>query len=609
MTGTTRRRGIILGNSVDLLPIPVPTDADRLMTSAQLYRRLLAYVRPYRWVFAAAILGMALVAASDALLAWFTAPLINNFVSPDPLWVTWAPVAVLGIFLFRGLGSYVSDFGMAWVGNRVVADLRREMTAHLLRLPTPFYDHQSRGTLVSKLTWDAMQVASATSSAITALIRGSLTIFGLMLFLLYENWHLTLLMIVVVPLVAVVIRYFTKRLRRSSRDVQDAVGRLTHILEELVGGHRVVKVFRGEDYETRRSGGASEELRHAMTRQSSAAAASTPITQLLAALVVALVLFVALKQSASGTITVGGFTAYIFAMLRLLDQLKMLTGVNATLQRALAAAESIFKLLDEVPEPDRGTLHLGRARGELAFQNVRMRYGGAEPARWALEGIDLDIRAGETLALVGPSGGGKTTLVNLIARFYHPTEGRVLLDGHDLQEIQLASLRDNIAMVSQDVVLFNGSVADNIAYGAMAGYAREAVAKAARAAHALDFIEALPGGFDTLVGENGVRLSGGQRQRIAIARAILKDAPILILDEATSALDSESERQVQAALETLMRGRTTIVIAHRLSTIEHADRIAVLDRGRVAEVGTHAELLAREGVYARLHRLQFSTLV
>ncbi len=577
------------------------------MTSTQLYRRLLAYVRPYRWVFAAAILGMALVATSDALLAWFTAPLINNFVNPDPLWVTWAPLVVLGIFLFRGLGSYVSDFGMAWVGNRVVADLRGEMTAHLLRLPTPYYDHQSRGTLVSKLTWDAMQVASATSSAITALIRGTLTIFGLMLFLLYENWQLTLLMIVVVPLVAMVIRYFTKRLRRTSREVQDAVGRLTHILEELVGGHRVVKVFRGEAYETRRAGVSSEELRRAMTRQSSATAASTPITQLLAALVVSVVLFVALKQSASGAITVGGFTAYIFAMLRLLDQLKMLTGVNATLQRALAAAESIFRLLDEKPEPDQGTRDLGRAQGNLRFDSVRMRYGSGDPVRWALEGIDLEIHSGETLALVGPSGGGKTTLVNLIARFYHPTSGRVLLDGYDLEEISLASLRDNLAMVSQDVVLFNGSVAANIAYGAMAQAPREAIVEAARAAHALDFIEALPAGFDTTVGENGVRLSGGQRQRIAIARAILKDAPILILDEATSALDSESERQVQAALDTLMKNRTTIVIAHRLSTIEHADRIAVLDRGQVAEIGTHAELLAKEGIYARLHRLQFSS--
>jgi subfamily B ATP-binding cassette protein MsbA len=574
------------------------------MSSVSLYLRLLRHTRPYWPVFLGAVAGMALVALGDVTMLWLSKPLVNNFVTPDPVWFKWLPIAIVTVFVLRGLGSYVSDYGMAWVGHRVGLDLRNAMARHLVRLPTPFFDNQSTGNLISKITFDPMNLASATSSVVTSGIRNSLTIIAFLGVLLYENWRLTLIGIVVFPLAGGIVRYFNKRLRSSSRDVQTAVGDLTHVLEEAIVGHRVVKIFGGQAYEAARAHRAANRLRVLMGKQSSATAASAPITQLLAAGVVAIILYFALQQSRSGHVDIGSFILYVTGMLRLLDQLKGLAGINASLQRGLAAAESVFALIDETPEVDRGKERLDRARGELRFEQVSLRYETKDA--YALETVDLAIAPGETVALVGPSGAGKTSLVNLVPRFYLPSSGRILLDGHDISDVTLDSLRANIALVSQDVVLFNDTVAANIAYGAMQGVDQAAIEAAAQAAHALDFIRAMPQGLATLVGENGVRLSGGQRQRIAIARALLKNAPILILDEATSALDSESERHVQAALETLMQNRTTIVIAHRLSTIENADRIVVLDQGRVVEIGTHAELLTRHGIYARLHQIQFA---
>jgi subfamily B ATP-binding cassette protein MsbA len=576
------------------------------MTGVHLYLRLLQYVRPYWWAFGLAVLGMVVVAGGDLVMAMLVIPIVNNFQNPDPAKTQWLPLAVIAVFILRGLGSFVSEYGMAYTGHRVVFDLRCALIDKLLRLPTAYYDVTPSGVVQSRLTFDAHQLASAASGTITTAIRSTLTIAVSLGWLLWINWRLTLMTFLVLPVVALVTRYFSRRLRRIARDVQTRTGSMTHVLEEMIGGHRIVRIFGGERYERTRAVRTANSLRTSMSKQSSASAASSPITQILAALAVGMIIWVALGQSESGRLDLGTFASYVVMLFALLDRLKSLSGINAAIQRGLAAAESLFALLDREAEPDHGTVTLERARGEVRFEHLFLRYSGVD--REALSDVTLTIRPGETVALVGSSGSGKTSLVSVIPRFYEPTAGRLFIDGHDITTLTLASLRAQIALVSQDVLLFDDTIAANIAYGAMAGTPREAVERAAAAAHALEFIRTLPQGFDTPVGENGVRLSGGQRQRIAIARAILKDAPILILDEATSALDSESERAVQAALDTLMQGRTTIVIAHRLSTIEHADRIVVLEHGRVCEQGSHQDLMARNGIYARLHQIQFATV-
>ncbi len=576
------------------------------MTGLHLYSRLFRYIRPYRWAFGLAVFGMFIVAAGDLMLAYLVIPVVRNFQSPTPLATKWLPLALIGVFFLRGLGAYISEYGMGWTGYRVVFDLRRDLIDKLLRLPTPYYDTHAAGAIQSRISFDAHQLASAASSAITNLIRSTLTIIASFGYLLWLNWRLTLMTFIVIPIVGVVIRYFSRRLRRIARDIQDRAGSLTQVLEELIGGHRVVRVFGGEDYERKRALAAANRLRNAMTKESSASAASSPLTVFFAACAVGAIVWIALSQAAEGGFDFASFMSYLVALLTLLERLKGLSGINAAIQRGLAASESIFGMLDQEEEADTGTVALDRTQGQVRFERLSLRYGPSE--REALSDVTLSIAPGETVALVGPSGAGKTSLVNLVPRFYEPSAGRLFIDGHDVTTLTLKSLRAQIAMVSQDVLLFNDTVAANIAYGAMSSASQEDIERAAAAAHALDFIRAMPEGFETIVGENGIRMSGGQRQRIAIARAILKDAPLLILDEATSALDSESERQVQAALDTLMRGRTTIVIAHRLSTIEHADRIVVLDAGRIVETGTHATLLAANGTYSRLYKIQFAAV-
>jgi subfamily B ATP-binding cassette protein MsbA len=574
-----------------------------MVPGLHLYRRLLRYVRPYAWVFAIALAGMVVVAVGDLIMAWLVIPIVRNFQNPDPGLTRWLPLALVGVFALRGVGSYIAEFGMSWTGHRVVFDLRRALIDKLLKLPASHYDANASGVLQSKVTFDAQQLAGAASSAITIAIRSMLAIAASFGWMLWLNWRLTLFTLVVLPIVGVVIRYFSRRLRRLARDIQSRVGALAHVLEEMISGHRVVRVFGGERYERERAVDAADRLRQSMTKQSSAGAASAPITQLLAAVAVGCIVWAALAQSETGALDFATFASYTVALVTLLDRLRSLGGLNVHVQRGLAAAESIFGLLDRDEEPDTGTVVLPRARGEIRFDRVSLAYAGGE--REAISDVSLTVRPGETVALVGPSGSGKTSLVTLIPRFYEPSAGRLFIDGHDVTTLARESLRANVALVSQDVLLFDDTIAANIAYGAMAGTSHADVERAAAAAHAAEFVAALPERFRTVVGEHGVRLSGGQRQRIAIARAILKNAPILILDEATSALDTESERQVQAALDELMRGRTTLVIAHRLSTIEHADRIVVLDRGRIAEQGTHAELIARGSLYARLYRSQF----
>jgi len=575
-------------------------------SSRALYQRLLTWVKPHWRVFGLAIVGMVLTAATEPMFPALMKYLLDNgFAAPDRREQILIPLAMIAIFVFRGLATYVSGYAMAWVAAQVVMDLRRDMFRRLLTLPTRFYDDQSTGALISKVAYDVTNVTQAATGVLTTIIRDTLTVLGLLGFLLYLDWRLTLIALTVGPFIFGVIRVFSKRLRAASRKGYAAMGLITHILEEAVGAHKVVKIFGGQKYEQARFHEATNVYRRATMREAAAAAATVPLTQIAASISVAVITYLALVQSAQNQTTVGMFISFITALLMLLAPVKRLTDVNAPLQRGLAAAESVFAVLDQLAEDDSGRVVLGRARGEVRFEAVHFTYPGAP--RPALQAIDLVIPAGQTVALVGASGSGKTTLAALIPRFYHASAGRLLVDGHHLETLTLESLRANIALVSQDVVLFNDTVRANIAYGLAAGASEDEIIAAAKAANAWDFIQQMDHGLDTEVGENGVKLSGGQRQRLAIARAFLKNAPILILDEATSALDSESERQIQAALDTLIQGRTTVVIAHRLSTIEKADQIVVLGQGQVLEQGRHGELLARDGAYARLHRLQYET--
>ena len=574
------------------------------MDSRALYFRLLNFVRPHWRMFALAILTMVVLAATEPILPALMKPMLDgSFVQKDSTIIRWVPIALVALFVVRGIFLFASGYTVTYVGQRVVMDLRAAMFDKLLNQPTAFFDDKAKGRLVATVAFNVTQVTESATTVLTTLVRDSLAIAGLMGWLLWLNWKLTLVTLAIAPPAIWVYRLASKRLRYTSREMQKNLGDITHVLEESVGAHKLVKVFDGMDYERGRFGQAIQHARRFAMKQTVAANAHGPVLQLLAALALAVIVFIATQQASSNETTVGGFVSYMVAMLMLSAPMKRLSGVLPQLQRGLAAAESVFELLDQDSERDTGTLRLERARGEIRFESVGLAYPGK--AAPALCDIELTVSAGETLALVGASGSGKTSLVNLLPRFYEPSGGRILLDGVPLSDIRLADLRANIALVSQDVTLFNASVAANIAYGRLASAAPGDIRRAAEMAHALEFIDAMPEGFDTLVGENGVKLSGGQRQRIAIARALLKDAPILILDEATSALDTESERHVQAALETLMKGRTTLVIAHRLSTIENADRIVVMERGRIVEIGSHADLLAKGGVYARLHRMQF----
>ncbi|TVT58101.1 MAG: lipid A export permease/ATP-binding protein MsbA [Sedimenticola thiotaurini] len=576
------------------------------MTSLSQYKRLLQYVRPHWRIFLVSILGTIVLAATQPAMPYLMKPLLDgSFVDKDPQMILLVPLLLIGLALIQGLATVISSVAMESVATRVVFNLRELMLQKLLVLPTRFYDNNSAGVVLSKITFNVEQLTSSASYVIITLIRDSLSILGLLGLMLYLNWKLTLIAFALIPAVAFFVRIVSKRLRTINRALQHRMGEMTHILEEIITGNKVIKLFGGQKQEAKRFFGSANKVRQFKMKAVLAHNSSVQVNQIIAVCGLALMAYLSAKESAVGSFTVGEFVAFFGAMAMILSPLKKLTSINNELQRGLAAAESVFELLDQQPEPDTGTCELSEPSGLLEWRDLEFSY--SDEPNPTLADIQLTIEPGENIALVGPSGSGKTSLASLIPLFYRPSRGTIRIDQIDTCDLPLATLRANVSLVSQDVFLFNDSIRANIAYGIKSNASDDQIIEAARAANALEFIEQMPEGFNTTIGDNGVRLSGGQRQRLAIARALLKDAPILILDEATSALDTESEQLIQEAMDRLRSGRTTLTIAHRLSTIENADRIVVLKDGRIIEIGSHAELLAHDGLYKKLHTIQFST--
>ncbi|NML99720.1 lipid A export permease/ATP-binding protein MsbA [Paraburkholderia sp. RP-4-7] len=583
-----------------------PIGSGEASSPAVVFRRLWPYIKPLMWVVVGAIVAMAVSAGTDAAIPALLKPLLDKgfgaHASDNAKW--FVPVAVIGLALIRGVSQYASGYLLAYVSNKILLELRLKMFDRMIHTSVAFFQRETASTVINAIVFEVNQILNVLLSVMVTLVRDSLTVVFLLGYLFYLNWRLTLIVAVLLPGIGWLVGKINRRLRRLNREHQLLTNELSYIVEETVGGYKVVKVHNGEQYETDRFTAMSKRLRGYAMRMTVSGGLAQPLTQFLSSIALAVVITIAVVQSSSDQTTVGGFVAFVTSMLLIISPLKHLMDVNQPLQRGMTACELIFGLIDEPSEPEGGGKPLDRARGEVEFRDVSFTYGSnAAHNRHTLDHVSFKVAPGEMVALAGPSGSGKTTLVNLLPRFFDPTGGEILVDGVALPEYSLHALRSQIAMVSQDVVLFNDTVANNVAYGQTAD--PDKVKAALRAANLWDTVEAMPNGIDTLVGDNGMMLSGGQRQRLAIARAIYKDAPILILDEATSALDSESERHVQAALETLMKGRTTLVIAHRLSTIERADRILVMEAGHIVERGSHRELLAQGGLYAHLHRIQF----
>ncbi len=578
------------------------------MTSASgrgLYRRLLGYLARQKLVFGLAVGAVALDAAGQGLFFYLLRPLVDNtIVAPNPTFSLWLPGLVLVSVVGRILGNFGGVFGMEWVGRRLIADLRRELFGRYLDLPASYFDRESSGQMISRVTYNAEQVAQAATTALIGSLRDLFTITALVTVMLIQSWRLTLAMLLLVPVIGLVVTVISRRFRKISGRIQDSMGDVTHVTEEAVNGHEVVKIFGGQDQERTAFERINERNRSLHLKLIATQLFSSSLIQLAAGLAVILLLIIAASDYMKAEVTAGIFMSVLAAMVACIPPLKRLTRMHVVIEKGLAAADSIFTVLDTPTEPDPGTIAPESLQGRVVFEAVSFRYPDAE--RLVLDQIDLTLEPGTVTALVGRSGSGKSTLVRLIPRFYLPHSGRILIDDIPIGDFDLQALRRQIALVSQNVVLFNDTVAGNIAYGSLTPVSRERIEAVARQAHAMEFIEKLPQGLDTPIGEDGALLSGGQRQRLAIARALLKDAPILVLDEATSALDAESEQKVQQALEVLMANRTSLVIAHRLATVKKADTVVVLDQGRIIEAGSHDELLSRsEGLYHYLHGLQF----
>jgi ATP-binding cassette, subfamily B, bacterial MsbA len=563
------------------------------------YRRLLKYARPYLGVFLIGVLGSVLFASSNAALAYLVKKFLNGaFLVKDPTVLWKVPLGVVVLFTLRGIGDYVQSYYSGWVGRQVIKGLRHDVFSHYLRLPTAYLDRQQSGHLLSKLTNNIEMVAAAATTAAISLISDSLTIVALLVTLFYMNWRLAVFCIIAAPIIAWLMKIANRSFRRYSERIQNSMGDITRVAKEAIDAHRLIKIFNAEDHQTERFERVNEHNRVSNMKLIRARAISNPVVQCIASIALASVLFVAIRQVFTHDLRVDEFFGFLTALMLIPSPLRSLVSMSGPLQQGIAAGQSVFEIIDHSTEGGGGPIELRRARGEIEFRNVSFAYDGEKGD--VLREVSFHVRPGETVAIVGPSGGGKTTLAGLVPRFYDVQQGAVLLDGIDVREYRLKDLRSQVSLVSQDVVLFNDTIRNNIAFNAVDKSEAE-VEAAARAANVMEFVAQLPMGLDTPLTDRGQNFSGGQRQRISIARALLKDSPVLILDEATASLDNESERRVQQELGILMRGRTTLVIAHRLSTVEGADRIIVLEQGRIVESGKHQELLARGGLYSALH--------
>ncbi len=569
------------------------------------YRRLWHYVLPHKLIGLIAVVAMAATAIIEASLVYLLEPLMDDaLVAQNLNAAKWLPIAFIAIFIARGFAGFTTEASLGWIGRSVISDLRRDVFGKFLTLPTRFFDRQTTGPLLSRMTYNVEMVAESVTSVVTIAVRDVLTVFAAFGVMLLQSPTMTIFVAILFPIIAIIVRVLGVAFRRYSSRIQDSVGEVTQVTEEIVRGNWVVKAFGGYDYERQRLNDVDGKNKKQNLKLIRARSLGVAVTQVIFGFGIALVIYVASYESLEGNLTPGQFISFFSAMMLMLQPVRRITNVNATLQRGVAAADSLFSIIDEPDEVDSGTFEKNPADGNVEFCNVCFSYGDDKGP--VLKDISVKVDTGQTLAIVGHSGGGKSTLISLLPRFYDVDSGDILLDGKPIRDYTLTSLRDNISLVSQDVVLFNDTIANNLAYGQLRQHSQAKLLQAAEAAHVLDFTNDLPHGLNTMVGDRGVLLSGGQRQRIAIGRALLKNAPVLILDEATSSLDTRSERRIQGALNELMKNRTTLVIAHRLSTVEKADRIIVLDAGSVVESGAHSELLAANGHYAALYRMQFS---